>query len=158
MLSGSLAEHHKMPRVMDRDVIGDGLRPQHSTAASHHERLLLNRFIWRRRRTLCRRLLADRLRGACDTTRSLVQEGKSAQFNWQRAFLHGSPAVLLRQLHAAQGNPKLEIPAADVVKCLGKLNKGKSSLDGVTAEMMMTTIPESTLKRLPRVWGECSLT
>ena len=51
------------------------------------------------RRTLRRRHLRARLRDACEAKRSLVQEGKSAHFKWQRVFGHGSPAVLLRLFH-----------------------------------------------------------
>ena len=82
-----------MLRVPINDVVIDSLRGQPSTAASDRERQLLNRLMWQRRRALRRRHLAVRLRDACEAKRSLVQEGKSSHFKWQRVFGHGSPAV-----------------------------------------------------------------
>ena len=81
----------RMPRVPDKDAMVDSSRARLSSTKSDRERQLLHRVIWRRRRILHGRLPAAKLLAAGENEkRSLVEEGWSAHFHWQRVIANGS--------------------------------------------------------------------
>ena len=100
----------------------------------------LNRFIWRRRRTLRRQEHGLHLQEACQAKRSPVSANKSSHpFEEQTSSKSQTLWCWSSELSwleaRALGDRHIGFSAEDVGKYLKLLNKGKSRPDGVTAEM-----------------------
>ena len=113
-LIGSLAEWQKMLRIQTQDAIISDLRALLSSAKFVLERQLLNRLIWRRRRTVRGRRRS--LRQGSLTTLLRHSYRCSLSVLMCRSALHDSP----------RAHSEWVFSAADL--CVGKLRKVKSSL------------------------------
>ena len=110
--------------------------------------------------------------------RSPVQRKRGNHFNWLRVFGQEPPSMAIRSFYAdifeikaqserelqlkaqnerilewrralENGVQEIEISSSDVWQCLASLKKGKPSLDGVTAEMLLA-LPEEQILCLAR--------
>ena len=118
------------------------------------------------------------LREACEAKRSLVQRKRGNHFNWLRVFGQEPQSLAIRSFYADifeitvlaerelqlkaknerilewrraldNGAQEIEVSSRDVWQCLAMLKKGKSSPDGVTAEMLLA-LPEEQIVCLAR--------
>ena len=124
-------------------------------------------------------------REACEAKRSPVQRKRGNHFNWLRVFGQEPPSSAIRSFHADifeitvpaerelqlkaknerilewrraldNGAQEIEVSPRDVWQCLARLKKGKSSPDGVTAEMLLALPEEQIVCVLRETYNLCS--
>ena len=172
------ADAHKTRRKCEKGKVICYLKAQLHCATTAVERRRRNRHLWRRRRALARQRQVVFLREACEAKRSPVQRKRGNHFNWLRVFGQEPLSVAIRSFYADtfeikvraerelqlraknerildwrraldNGAQEIEVSPRDVWQCLARLKKGKSSPDGVTAEMLLA-LPEEQILCLAR--------
>ena len=161
-----LAAENAEPKVTPAaDATLENLCCLRAVASDHAVRRDLGKEIWRARRRVKRELRQSALADACRTRRSPKPSRRTTHFNWERTFgADGDAAAQLSEYFASiyeldpreraaercakaqsiaswrsaleHGAPALEIPPALVRKATSKLRVGKSSSDGLTAEIL----------------------
>ena len=172
------ADAHKTRRKCEKDQVICDLNAQLQCATTAVERRRCSCLLWRRRRALARQRQVVFLREACEAKRSPVQRKRGNHFNWLRVFGQEPPSSAHRSFHADifeitvpaerklqlraknerilewrraldNGAQEIEVSPREVWQCLARLKKGKSSPDGVTAEMLLA-LPEEQIVCLAR--------
>jgi hypothetical protein len=169
------AAHQAKPPTMEIDAQLEELLTEQK-AARPEIRILFNKRIWRRRRHL-RRVKAKRaLQEACESGRAPPLASGGAHVNWLRLFGDDDPKTQITTFFASlfelKGEEKTkaieekqrwidmwmdfkidathsQITVASLKRALKRLKPGKSSPDGVTAEMLKA-LPEVALTSLAR--------